>query len=60
MATHIQPERLVYRINDACHVLGVGRSSLYKIAAEGKIKLIRIAGRSVVTAESLRSFVESQ
>lgn len=36
------------RINDACRALGVGRSTLYKLAAEDKIKLIHILGRTLV------------
>lgn len=54
-----QPERIVYRINDVCLVLGLGRSSVYKLAAEGKIKLISIAGRSVITVESVRNLVNT-
>jgi excisionase family DNA binding protein len=36
------------RIPDACRALGVCRSTLYKLAAQNKIKLVRIAGRTVV------------
>ncbi len=54
-----QPERIVYRINNVCLVLGLGRSSVYKLAAEGKIKLISIAGRSVITVESVRNLVNT-
>jgi len=37
-----------YRINDACHVLSISRSNLYVLAAAGKIKLIKIGGRTLV------------
>ena len=36
------------RIPDACAALGVSRSTIYKLEAQGKIKLVRIAGRTVV------------
>ena len=36
------------RIPDACAALGVGKSTIYKLAAEGRLTLIRIAGRTVV------------
>ena len=39
---------LARRIPDACAALGVGKSTIYKLAAEGKVKLVRIAGRTVV------------
>lgn len=51
------PEPLAYRVNDAARLIGVGVTSLYKLASEGKIKLIKIAGRTLVTAESLRTLV---
>jgi excisionase family DNA binding protein len=36
------------RIKDACAALGIGPSTLYKLARQGKVKLVRIAGRTVV------------
>jgi excisionase family DNA binding protein len=36
------------RINDACRALGVGRSTIYKMAGEGKIKLVHVLGRTLV------------
>ena len=41
-------EPLARRIPDACAALGVGKSTIYKLAAEGKVQLVRIAGRTVV------------
>lgn len=46
MNTH--PEALSFRINDACAVLGIGRTSIYKIIACGKLKSITIAGRTLI------------
>lgn len=37
-----------YRVPDACRALGVGRSTLYKLASAGKLRLVRIGGRTVV------------
>ena len=36
------------RIKDACAALGIGPSTLYKLARQGKIRLIRIVGRTLV------------
>lgn len=41
-------ERRAYNVNDACHALGISRASLYKSAKAGKIRLVRIAGRTLV------------
>lgn len=41
-------EPLAFRINDACEALQISRSSLYSLVAEGKLRLIKIAGRSLI------------
>ena len=40
--------QLARRIPDACAALGIGKSTLYKLASEGRVRLIRIAGRTLV------------
>jgi excisionase family DNA binding protein len=40
--------RKARRIPDACEALGICRSTLYKLAGQNKLKLVRIAGRTVV------------
>ena len=47
------PEPMGLRINDAAKIVGVGRSSIYLMAARGEIKIIKIAGRSIVVRDSL-------
>ena len=51
----IKPDCLAYRVNDACHIAGIGRTSLYKLATEGKLRLVKVAGRTLVDAASLRA-----
>ena len=45
---HSQTDVLTYRINDACRALSLGRSTLYKLINEGKLKSITIAGRTLI------------
>jgi excisionase family DNA binding protein len=42
-----------YRIDEACHCLGIGRTSLYALVKSGELKLIKIAGRSLVPASEI-------
>lgn len=49
----VETVRRAYRIVDACRALGVGRSTIYKLAAEGKLRLVRIGGRTVVPASEI-------
>ncbi|RBP18162.1 excisionase family DNA binding protein [Roseiarcus fermentans] len=36
------------RVPEACKALGISKAMLYKLAARGKIRLVRIGGRTVV------------
>lgn len=45
---HTASDKLAYRIDEACHALGIGRTSLYELAKTGELKLIKIAGRTLV------------
>ncbi len=53
--TQITPqcERFAYPGNDACHALGIKRTSLYELAKTGQLKLIKIAGRTLVPRSEL-------
>ncbi len=42
-----------YRINDACRLLGICRTSAYGMVHRGELKLIRIAGRTLVPRSEL-------
>jgi hypothetical protein len=37
-----------YPVDEGCYRLGIGRTSIYAMAARGEIKLIKIAGRTLV------------
>lgn len=40
--------KMAYRVNEACQCLGIGRTSLYELVKAGDLKLIKIAGRTLV------------
>ena len=42
----IQP--LAWRINDACKRIGISRATIYKMAAGGRLRIVKIGGRSLV------------
>lgn len=47
------PERFTYRVLDACAALGISRTSLYELVKSGELKLIKIAGRTLVPRSEL-------
>jgi len=42
------PDRLAYPIKEACHKLGIGRTLAYALKKQGKLKTIKIAGRTLI------------
>ena len=49
----LEASKLAYRVDEACDVLGIGRTSLYELAKNGELKFIRIAGRTLVPRSEL-------
>lgn len=50
-------EPIALRINDVCRALGISRTSVYKIIAEGQLKTVRIAGRTLVLRTEIERLV---
>lgn len=48
---------LLYRINDFVHVTGLGRSTTYKLIKEGKLRVVKIAGRTLIPAEEVSRLI---
>lgn len=49
----IPHERLAYSVDEACRQLSIGRTSLYEMAKRKELRLIRIAGRTLVPRSEL-------
>jgi excisionase family DNA binding protein len=58
MRTEFEP--LAYRINDACRVSGLGRTTIYEKLASGELLTKKVGGRRLVDAASLRALVSGQ
>ena len=57
MQIEIVHPKLAYSIREACHVSSLGKTTLYSHIANGRLKAVRIGGRTVITADSLRALV---
>lgn len=51
--TNANLRKLAYRIDEACYALAISRTSLYQLVKTGEVRLIKIAGRSLVPASEL-------
>jgi excisionase family DNA binding protein len=50
-------ERRAYRIPDFCWRYGVSRSTAYKLAKEGRLRLVKIGGRSLILHEDAEALL---
>ena len=51
-------EPIALRINDAARVSGLGRTSIYALIKDGKLKTVKVAGRRLVPMSALRELIE--
>jgi excisionase family DNA binding protein len=45
---------------DAAVYLGCGKSTVYNLAHDGKIRLVKVRGRTVAVRQSLDDYLQSQ
>jgi excisionase family DNA binding protein len=50
-------EVLAYTIRDACRVAGIWRTSLYTLIGTGRLKEVKVGGKTLITADALRTFI---
>ena len=48
---------LTHTLNAAAQLTGLSRSTLYRHAAAGTLRLVKVGGRTLVDADSLRALV---
>lgn len=50
---------LAYRLREAARLIGVSRSTTYKLVQQGKLKIHKIGNCSVIRADDLRQLLDS-
>ena len=51
------PRRIAYSINEACAATSLGRTSIYKFLSSGRLRAVRVGGRTVIPADSLEALI---
>lgn len=51
-------EPLAYSVNEACRVSSLGRTRLYELIAEGRLRARKIGNRTLIPASSLRALID--
>ena len=51
-------EKPLLTIGDACQFLGLSRSTVYRLVADGELRLIKVYNRSLIARRDLDGYVE--
>ena len=60
MEYRLPNSRLAYSIKQACEVSSLGKTTLYRQANRGNLRLVRVGGRTLIPADSLRSLITGE
>ena len=52
--------KLAYSIREACVVSSLGRTTLYSHIASGRLKVVRLGGRTLIPAKNLKALIEGE
>lgn len=52
-----RPPPLLHSVDDTCHKLNIGRTTLYKLVGDGQLKQVHIGRRTLITAESISAYI---
>jgi len=50
--------RRAFRIKDAVHTYGVGRTKLYGLMKEGKLATVKVGGRRLILRDALEALLQ--
>lgn len=50
---------LAFRLNDAAKLIGLSRGSLYNLHKAGRLKMITLAGRTLIPADEVKRLIET-
>ena len=50
-------EKLAYSIKEACKASSLSRTTVYSHIAAGRLRVVRIGGRTIVPADALHKFI---
>ena len=60
MQIEIAHPKLAYSIREACDASSLGKTTLYSHIANGRLRAVRIGGRTVIPAESLHALINGE
>lgn len=52
--------KIGYSIREACQASSLGRTTIYNHIATGRLRAVRIGGRTIIPAEALKALVAGE
>ncbi|WBX84625.1 helix-turn-helix domain-containing protein [Sphingosinicella microcystinivorans] len=59
-STRNDPTKIAYSIKEAAQASSLGRTSIYNHIASGRLRAVRIGGRTIIPAESLHALIAGE
>ncbi len=47
-------------VNDASRALGIGRTKIYELIAQGRLETVKIGRRTLIKAKSIRALIDGE
>ena len=60
MQTANQTPKLGFSIKEACHASSLGRSTIYNHIQAGRLRAIRVGGRTIIPADALVALISGE
>jgi excisionase family DNA binding protein len=54
------PEKLAYSVKEACLLSSLGKTTLYAQRKAGRLRFIRVGGRTLIPAASLHALIAGE
>jgi excisionase family DNA binding protein len=58
MQTPTLPQKLAFSIREACELLSLGRSRVYQELKAGRLRFVKVGGRTLIPEVELRAWLE--
>lgn len=59
-STKYLPPKVGYSIREACQASSLGRSTIYRHIATGRLRAVRVGGRTIIPADALHALVTGE
>jgi hypothetical protein len=57
---HNETPKIGYSIREACQASSLGRTTLYSHISAGRLRVVRVGGRTIIPADALHALVSGK